>query len=365
MRWSHIGRAVLALAVAVALAACGSTTKTSTSTSTSATHSASTHATGRVIPIPTFALPSTAAGCGGATTLSGGAKRIPARISEVESQVAAIVNVCIDGQGPFPFVVDTGATTVTIASSLADRLHLPETGKPQMFEGAGCTGESQNRRIASWSLEGVPLRPQVVSAANLPRFGGPGLPDGLLGSDVWNAFGAMRIDFHAGNLIVPGAEGPLPTTETIVTKPSTAPLPAALGTGRPRLSAAMHVLAAPEGTLILVGVAFGAHRALPFTPDTGASSSLVDSAAARQAGLSPTGVQQRNTTVCSTITLPEVASGRWSLGGQGLIPQPVATTDLGQSSPNRGLLGADQMSRYGSAVFDYRGGRLELGVAAR
>jgi hypothetical protein len=41
--------------------------------------------------------------------LGGGAERIPITVSTVAGQVAELVNVCIGGKGPYPFVVDTGA----------------------------------------------------------------------------------------------------------------------------------------------------------------------------------------------------------------------------------------------------------------
>ncbi len=42
--------------------------------------------------------------------------------------------------------------------------------------------------------------------------------------------------------------------------------------------------------------------------------------------------------------------------------QALGTANLITSGPAAGLLGADEMNRYGSVVFDYRGGRLILGA---
>ena len=61
-----------------------------------------------VEPNVNFALPPKSAGCGGGTPLAGGA-RLPMTVSVVAGQVAETVNVCIDGKGPFPFVLDSGA----------------------------------------------------------------------------------------------------------------------------------------------------------------------------------------------------------------------------------------------------------------
>jgi len=62
--------------------------------------------------------------------------------------------------------------------------------------------------VGSWSLEGIELAPQQLTAASLPQIGGKGEPVGLLGSDVLGRFGAVRIDFAAGTLVVAGAEDP-------------------------------------------------------------------------------------------------------------------------------------------------------------
>ena len=78
----------------------------------------------------------------------------------------------------------------------------------------------------------------------------------------------------------------------------------------------------------------------------------------------PTGIQARHNTACEIITLPKVASGPWSLAGHPLAPQLLVTARLFTSGPASGLLGADQMNRYGSVIFDYRGGRLVLGAGS-
>ncbi|MBV9047086.1 MAG: retropepsin-like domain-containing protein [Solirubrobacterales bacterium] len=357
------------VAAAIALASCGGSSGAGGTTSSSATSSApvggssaASSTAARTIPIPTFALPSKAAGCHGARPAGGGAIRIPARVSKVGPNVGILVNVCIEGKGPFPFAVDTGASKVTINAELADRLKLPRVGSSETFRGAGCTGEGQERRITSWSVAGVPLRGQTATGANLPDFGGAGQPDGLIGSDVWGAFGAVRIDFAHGDLVVPGHEGPPPRKEALIKKPAGSPLPAGLVSGRPRLVAPMSVEAGPTQTIIVVGVAFGAHPVVTFTPDTGASTSVVDSSVAKHAGLVPVEIKERQNTVCSVATAPEVESGAWSLAGKPLLPQSIATANLLASGVAAGLLGADQMSHYGSVIFDYRGGQLVLGA---
>ena len=80
-------------------------------------------------------------------------------------------------------------------------------------------------------------------------------------------------------------------------------------------------------------------------------------------GLAPSDLAQRQTTVCSTITVPLVHSGSWSLPGVVLHSQLLGSVNFGPigAGGTAGLLGSDQLQRFGWVIFDYRGGRLVLG----
>ncbi len=84
--------------------------------------------------------------------------------------------------------------------------------------------------VDAWSLDGIDLAPQQLTAATLPQMGGKGEPDGLLGSDVLSRFGAVRIDFAAGALILPGPEGAPLAQSSPFTGPQ-GPAPATLTQG--------------------------------------------------------------------------------------------------------------------------------------
>ena len=155
-----------------------------------------------------LALPSKKAGCGGATALGGGAQRIPIKVTTAEGQVGEVVNVCISGMGPFPFEIDTGSAQSGIDSRLAAQLHLADVGPPLTYDGVGCTGTAQQVMVPSWSLGGVPLAAQPVIADIQPGLGGSGEPVGLLGSDVLNRFGAVRLDLTRRRLPWGEAKGP-------------------------------------------------------------------------------------------------------------------------------------------------------------
>jgi hypothetical protein len=313
-----------------------------------------------VEPTVNFALPPASAGCSGVQPISG-TEQLPLTVSTVAGQTAESVNVCIEGKGPFPFVLDSGAGQSTIDAGLAHRLHLGTAGGATMFAGVGCTGTAQPVSVGSWSVEGLALAPQQLTAATLPQIGGRGEPDGLLGSDVLARFGAIRIDFAAGTLALGGSEGPPLQGTTPYTGPTGgAPLSLTHGQGT-SVPLTVTPLTGDVSLNVMVRLAGGPRRS--FVVDTGSSQSVVSSAVARQQSLAGTDLAQRQATVCSVITVPLVHSGPWAVPGAALHPQLIGSTDFGAVSlvGTQGLLGSDQLRRYGWVVLDYTGGQLVLG----
>jgi hypothetical protein len=322
------------------------------------------HAHVHVEPIVNFALPPAGAGCGGSIPLGAGAERVPITVSPVAGQVAELVNVCIGGGGPYPFVIDSGAGESIIDTGLATRLHLAGDGSKTEFEGVGCIGTAQPVRVPTWSVAGVPLAAQSLTASTLPGFGHAGEPVGLLGSDVLSRFGAVRIDFKAQTLTLGGPEGAArPGNPSDVHGPL-GPAPSALLTqGEVGTTIPLTVVFTPGDVSLNVRLRFGRGSVRTFVVDTGSSQSVVASAVAKKARLASTDLAQRQATVCSTITAPLVHSGRWSIPGQTLHPQLLGVANFGPISANgtAGLLGSDQLQRFRWVIFDYSGGRLVLG----
>jgi len=317
-----------------------------------------------VEPLVNFALPPTTAGCAGATALGGGAERIPITVSTVAGQVAELVNVCIEGQGPYPFVIDSGAGESIIDAHLAARLHLAHAGARTGFAGVGCTGMAQPVSVPSWSVAGMTLSPQNLTAATLPDFGTPGQPVGLLGSDVLSRFGAVRIDFAAQTLTVESPEGAqLSNAGEQVQGPTGPPPPAVLTEGEAGTTVPLRVVLIPGDISLNVRLRFGTGKYREFIVDTGSSQSVVANIVASSSNLAPSDLAQRQTTVCSTITIPLVHTGRWSIPGVMLHAQLVGSANFGLASLDEtaGLLGSDQLKRFGWVVFDYEGGRMILG----
>lgn len=317
-----------------------------------------------LLEVPNFPLISASVGCGGAVHHRDGSTTITMRVGRSAGEALESVNLCFGSKGPFPFIVDTGAATTVVDASLAKRLHLAWSGGSVGAQGAGCQSTSRPATVKAWAVGGLWLAPQAVQVQSLPGFGGQGNPWGLLGSDVWSRFGALRFDFRHSTLTVPGREGQPPATDVEVTPDSGPPTPASLLSTAPRISTPMVVDRGPTYTEMLVNVDVGRLAAQPFAPDTGSSGSLIDTSAARRAHLVETRFAEGGTTVCSTITTHFVLSGPWSLNGDALPGTLLSTVALGpvSSAGFAGLLGSDVLSRYASVVFDYAGGRLLLGT---
>jgi clan AA aspartic protease (TIGR02281 family) len=121
--------------------------------------------------------------------------------TDVDNSMRMTVPVMINGQGPFQFVIDTGADRTVISAELAARLTLPEAGMARLHT---MSGESKVRTV---KIDRVQISNNVVrnvKAAALPaRYVGA---DGLLGID---SLKGQRIvmDFEAKTMkVVPSTE---------------------------------------------------------------------------------------------------------------------------------------------------------------
>ena len=257
---------------------------------------------------------------------------MPLTVSVVAGQVAETVDVCIGGQGPYPFILDTGAGQSTIDAGLAHRLHLATAGRGRPSSPAsGAPAPPGPCRWAPGRSTASPLAPQQLTAATLPQMGGKGEPDGLLGSDVLSRFGGVRIDFDRGALILPGPEGAPLDQSTPYTGPQGSP-PAALTAGGERDDGAAHRDAGAGRRVAQRGGPLRRGPRRDFVVDTGSSQSVVSSSVARAQSLAATDLAQRQSTVCSVITVPLVHSGPWSVPGLALHPQLIGSTDFGTIS---------------------------------
>jgi hypothetical protein len=120
-------------------------------------------------------------------------------------QTLALVPVFIDGHGPLPFALDTGASRSLISATLAGRLHLPARGSAGMLQGVTGAASAENFAVASWRAGAITLPPSLIAAIGSPAAGAVSRlhgPVGLLGSDVLSRYGKIAIDYDKGLLVL-------------------------------------------------------------------------------------------------------------------------------------------------------------------
>jgi predicted aspartyl protease len=302
----------------------------------------------------TGAATTSTASCAKPRTIGSGGAHIPLSVIDTGEGPEFTVEGCIQGKGPFSFVVDSGADQSTITPTIAMRLKLPSAGRRQQTSGAGCSAIATPRRIGNWSIGGVALDSGVVQTQRISGLGGVNQPIGLLGADVLSRFGAVQFDFESSELTLPGPEGPDLTKTSEFQGPTNTPIPGDLITGSPHvvpLAVEMGPGFATAVAPVKIGTLTGS-----FLVDTGSSRSLVTPGFARKAKLLSTGKHESEQTACGTAAMSILASGPWSAGGTSLSRGPIDSADLPDGI--EGLLGADRLSRFGSVVLSFRSAEL-------
>jgi Aspartyl protease len=118
------------------------------------------------------------------------------------------VPVYINGHGPLPFALDTGASRSLISAALARELGLPARGSAGMLEGVTGATNAQNFAVSSWRAGSVTLPASMIAAVGSATPGAPPSagtlhgPVGLLGSDVLSRYGKIAIDYDKGLLVL-------------------------------------------------------------------------------------------------------------------------------------------------------------------
>lgn len=116
--------------------------------------------------------------------------------------VTVLAPVMIDGHGPYTFVVDTGASISLIDRSVANQLGLKVSGSSQQVEGIGGIQTVIPVQISDWNLGKINLPSTTIDKTFFSSSELGGNAVGLLGSDIWDAFGAVTIDYTNQTLTV-------------------------------------------------------------------------------------------------------------------------------------------------------------------
>jgi len=264
---------------------------------------------------------------------------IPLRIltpSPVISQI--FVGVCLNGHGPYPFIVDSGSTHTIVDVALARRLGLISASAASGMH--PCGGGERNAAV---QLSAGPLilgqdRPVLITGLASPS--APLM--GIFGADELSRLGIDRIDYPAQTLTVP-APG------------AGKGAPASLAAGT-----AHRIRLRPSGSFELIqAAAGGAHGQLLL--DTGAQGTTLTPAFARQAHLARSSSVITQTYAGAGCTRPVTyyTARDWSIDGFTLAPQTVGSVP--DFLVADGSLGSGTLQGYSPVVIDYRDHELLLG----
>lgn len=134
------------------------------------------------------------------TVVPGGVST-PIEVRQLNGATVVQIEVTIEGQGPYTFVLDTGASTSAIDSTVARGLGLQRAGPAHEVSGIGGSVEAVPVALTDWSAGPIRLPPGSVDSASLGLRQVDGSA-GLLGSDILSQFGAVTIDYSAQTLTV-------------------------------------------------------------------------------------------------------------------------------------------------------------------
>jgi hypothetical protein len=118
--------------------------------------------------------------------------------------VLALVPVSIQGQGPYTFALDTGASQSVVDKQIADQLELPTSGTASPVFGVFGAGQATAVRVEQWRIGEVELPSATIVAIDLPDPPIGSGPRGLLGSDMLSLFGAVTVDYEQAVLVLRG-----------------------------------------------------------------------------------------------------------------------------------------------------------------
>jgi predicted aspartyl protease len=152
--------------------------------------------------------------CGCQQMVTGAVEAEPVRPGEVAIELAGpgeaaiVVPVLINGQGPFSFVLDTGATITCLDQELAARLELPAaTGMRGFGAGIGGSGAVSLVKIEMLEVGEAAARDLVACTLDLGAISAIGIEaEGLLGLNFLKPY-RMTLDFQRAVLRLETPEG--------------------------------------------------------------------------------------------------------------------------------------------------------------
>jgi predicted aspartyl protease len=126
----------------------------------------------------------------------------------------------------------------------------------------------------------------------------------------------------------------------------------------------IRVITQRGATIVFVQVMVNGRGPFEFILDTGASSSSVDRSLVQQLQLPLTGTTTYVQGIAGEALAPVVRVRTWTLGGRALQSRAMPMFELGDSRV-AGLLGSDELRRFGAVTVDYRRQKLILHNTSR
>ena len=116
-----------------------------------------------------------------------------------------VVELTINGEGPFPFVFDTGADQLYIQKSLVDKLALKKTGTGRIGSPLGEGFDADLVLIDQLSVGGATLRSVEALVNTLPPQAMGGSTWGVIGPFAFKEYGRVSFDFKNRRLEIGGS----------------------------------------------------------------------------------------------------------------------------------------------------------------
>lgn len=248
-----------------------------------------------------------------------------------------LVEVRINGKGPFRFAVDSGGQgQARVDRAVAERLGLPVVGEARGSDGMGGAATTMSSvRVDTLEVGGAAFTGVTALVRDYSRDGSPG-PDGILCYELF-ADGLLTLDYPAGRLTFGSGSLPPVNGEDVL----------ALSAGRP----------IPQVALTVGG------QSVPADLDSGSMGgfTLPASLAGRIALLQPPAEVGRVRTVSQEVPVLEARSTETVHLGRFLFTQPLLELIAGLPQANVG----SRVLRNFAVTFDARGRRVRLARGSR
>jgi hypothetical protein len=285
---------------------------------------------------------------------------VPITVTAASGSKLATVGVCIGTHGPYSFVVDTGSPTSAIDSHLASTLRL-KSAPALPLGGIGCLNMGAQVAVPASHAGAIRLAPQDMVSADLSNWSGVSV-DGVLGSDVFGRFEAMKLDLPHKSLSLLGLEGAIPLKHQLLEgRPGTQPPPQLLATA-PAVTAPLTVVRAPGSISVYTAVTVAGQDNNSFVVDTGSPVTTIGSTLASSLHLTSTGSGTPPggigcTSDVSTLPSTPVGVGQSIVKLSTLRSMPITGS---QRVGVAGGLALDYLGSNGIVIVDYAAGSLAL-----